>query len=244
MWVLLFFTLKFTIMAIFTPSSVISEISGSVGSLTYSRNRWRPYVKNKTIPVQPDSPTQLDQRNYLETASIEYRNLSEIQRVAWETHANNFNIRNRLSLKRKISGFNLYCKQYIWYQRGLISAVGIPKPERAQPLFSNGAFNGDTSDPLVTWERSGSAGNYGYQIWMSENRLASTMSINSCTFKTVFEGMLSSTTPSVDVAAGYLAAWGQPLEDIAPDKIFTKIRAFDINTGQVTEISVPSIALF
>lgn len=45
-------------MAKITPGAMAGAISGSIGSTTYSRNRFGPYMRNKAIPTNPNTQRQ------------------------------------------------------------------------------------------------------------------------------------------------------------------------------------------
>lgn len=71
----------------YTPSALVSEFSGAQGSTVASHNRYGPYFRNRTIPVNPNTADQQTYRNVLKTASQAWRALTEAQRSAWEAAA-------------------------------------------------------------------------------------------------------------------------------------------------------------
>lgn len=71
----------------YTPSALVSEFSGAQGSTVASHNRFGPYFRNRTIPVNPQSAAQTTQRNVLKAASQAWRALSSAQRAAWTAAA-------------------------------------------------------------------------------------------------------------------------------------------------------------
>lgn len=71
----------------YTPSALVSEFSGSQGSTVASRNRFGPYFRNRTLPVNPNSATQQIRRNVLKLASQAWRTLTDAQRSAWNEAA-------------------------------------------------------------------------------------------------------------------------------------------------------------
>jgi hypothetical protein len=75
-------------MARIVLGSVVASISGSVAGCTYSRNRYGPYVRNRSNPVNPNSPEQVNVRaafaNLNEAWNID---LDEAEREAWNSYA-------------------------------------------------------------------------------------------------------------------------------------------------------------
>lgn len=71
----------------YTPSALVSEFSGAQGSTVASHNRFGPYFRNRTIPVNPNTALQVASRNLLKAASAAWRVLTDAQRAAWEAVA-------------------------------------------------------------------------------------------------------------------------------------------------------------
>lgn len=62
----------------------IGELSGSGGSVTASHNRFGPYFRNRTIPVNPNTPAQSFRRNNFGETSAAWRGLTPAQQAGWE----------------------------------------------------------------------------------------------------------------------------------------------------------------
>jgi hypothetical protein len=71
----------------YTPSALVSEFSGAQGSTVASHNRFGPYFRNRTIPINPNTGAQVAVRNTLKAASQAWRALTDAQRAAWEAVA-------------------------------------------------------------------------------------------------------------------------------------------------------------
>lgn len=67
----------------YTPSALVSEFSGAQGSTVASHNRFGPYFRNRTIPVNPNTAAQVLVRNILKAASQNWKALTAAQRAAW-----------------------------------------------------------------------------------------------------------------------------------------------------------------
>lgn len=98
-------------MAIFTPGPSISEIRGSAGGTTYSRNRFGQYTRQRSVPVNPNSPAQVAQRGRLSTATTYWRDtLTQAQRDAWDAYATNTAWTNALGLEITLTGLNHFLR--------------------------------------------------------------------------------------------------------------------------------------
>lgn len=64
-----------------------TPVGGSVGSLTYSRNRYGAYVRNRTKPVNPNSTQQNFYRSNFRAAVAAWQDLTYAQRSAWDAWA-------------------------------------------------------------------------------------------------------------------------------------------------------------
>jgi hypothetical protein len=61
--------------------------SGSQGQTTASRNRFGQYDRQRSMPTQPRTATQLAVRNQLSAASKAWSGLTDEQRASWENYS-------------------------------------------------------------------------------------------------------------------------------------------------------------
>lgn len=73
-------------MAIVQPGAGVPT-GGSLGGTTYSRNRYGSYTRNRTVPVNPNSPLQARARAIFQTAVTAWQTMTGIQRTAWNNWA-------------------------------------------------------------------------------------------------------------------------------------------------------------
>ena len=71
----------------FTPGPTIAAASGSVGGMVYSRNRYGAYIRNRAIPVNPQTTFQQGSRAILGNLSTAFSGLTTAQRLAWASWA-------------------------------------------------------------------------------------------------------------------------------------------------------------
>jgi len=84
--------------------ALAGQVSGSIGSETYSHNRFGAYVRLRSIPVQPNSAAQLMRRAELATRSAAWSALGDSTRLSWKVWAQNNPIVDRLGDKRILDG--------------------------------------------------------------------------------------------------------------------------------------------
>ena len=123
-------------MAVLTPSSLISEIRGKVGSNFYSRNAHGPFVGEWTIPNNPNTTAQQVSRQGLADGMAAWQGLDDATRQVWYDWA--ASQRNAISISRKPSkvAFNEYCGRFVL--RAAISGVSAnPNPYAPAPSLSS-----------------------------------------------------------------------------------------------------------
>ena len=86
------------------------QLSGSVGGVVASHNKGGQYLRNRSIPTNPNSGQQQRARNDFSSASIGWRSLTSLQRAAWESYAAGTPVLNRLGESINVSGFNMYVR--------------------------------------------------------------------------------------------------------------------------------------
>lgn len=71
-------------------SAVIASGSGSLNGCVFSHNRYGSYIRNRSVPVNPNSPTQQSVRTFFADAATAWAAvLTPAQRQAWNTYAAN-----------------------------------------------------------------------------------------------------------------------------------------------------------
>lgn len=88
-----------------------TDLSGSLGGITASHNRGGMYFRNRSIPVNPNSPRQIIVRNALSELVTAWNNiLTAAQRSDWEDYAANVPVTDVLGQSRFLSGQQWYLK--------------------------------------------------------------------------------------------------------------------------------------
>lgn len=71
----------------YVPGPFVGQLSGSQGNTTASRNRSGSYLRNRVIPVNPNSPSQTSFRTVFTEFSQAWRGLTQGQRDGWDALA-------------------------------------------------------------------------------------------------------------------------------------------------------------
>lgn len=113
----------------YTPSPLLSELSGAAGSVVASHNRFGPYLRTRTIPVNPNTAAQQTYRNTLKSASQAWRLLTDGARNAWEAAAANLPRINELGATYYMTGHQFFVST--------CQAIKLYDPASAFPSLPN-----------------------------------------------------------------------------------------------------------
>lgn len=87
------------------------QMSGSIGGVVYSHNRYGAYRRNRSVPVNPNTDRQVAVRNAVRSLTIAWQNtLTQDQRDAWETYAANVVWKNALGQDILLTGLAHYVR--------------------------------------------------------------------------------------------------------------------------------------
>lgn len=92
-------------------SLIMSQASGSVGGVTYSRAKGGMYIRARSMPVNPSTPYQQAVRQAQSILSQRWQTtLTDVQRSSWDIYAANVARRNRLGDTIHLSGISMYVR--------------------------------------------------------------------------------------------------------------------------------------
>lgn len=98
-------------MALIKLGALVSNISGSIGGTTFARNRGGAYIRNRTVPLNPQTTRQSAVRQVFgQLSNLWSTSLAAAQRTAWELYASNVPLPNALGEDRNVSGINMYSR--------------------------------------------------------------------------------------------------------------------------------------
>lgn len=138
-------------MANIRAGSIVADIRGSVGTETYARNRYGPYVRNRITPTDHKTAAQLACRAAMTALSQAWSaTLTDQQRADWRRYANQFPTPDAWGNPKAISGICQFVScNYHHYQ--LLTAIGYPDAPAIPPLHPPTlVFSIDSAVPLIT----------------------------------------------------------------------------------------------
>ncbi len=97
-------------MAKIKMGSMVSLASGSVEGMTYSRNRYGPYIRGRATPVNPASANQTKMRAIFQQVSSGWKALGAASQAAWVAWAQTNPITDVLGDKQVLTGHAAFCK--------------------------------------------------------------------------------------------------------------------------------------
>jgi hypothetical protein len=101
-------------MALVKYGSAVTQISGSVGGVTYARNKGGAYLRSRTSPTQPNSALQVGARTLFSAAVNAWTNtLTSYERTSWNAYAAAVPYTNIFGETRYYSGQQRYVQCYI-----------------------------------------------------------------------------------------------------------------------------------
>lgn len=90
---------------------VALDARGSIGGMTFSRNRFGNYVRARTTPVNPNTGRQNAIRSAVSSLAQQWSNiLTQTQRDEWEVYADAITRSNKLGQQIKLTGFNMFIR--------------------------------------------------------------------------------------------------------------------------------------
>lgn len=116
-------------MAILIPGAMVAEARGSIGGVTFSRNKGGLYAKNRVSGVNPQTTRQTDVRaSFASLISDWGLILTGLQRTAWIDYAAASPILNRLGQSIFISGLNWFSRTNVPMIQAGLARVDDPPP--------------------------------------------------------------------------------------------------------------------
>jgi hypothetical protein len=95
-------------------SAIVARGSGSIGGMTWSRNRGGMYVRARATPTNPNTPEQQAVRSAAAQCTSAWRNiLTADQRAGWDLYAQNVELPNPLGSPRNVGGLGMYVRSNV-----------------------------------------------------------------------------------------------------------------------------------
>ena len=192
----------------------VGQLSGSGGSVTASHNRYGTYLRNRVIPVNPNSINQQGVRAVFGGLSQRWRTLTQSQRDAWSNLSPQVPRVNSLGQQYVLSGNALYIGV-----NGLADAVGDATSDSAPALDSPPVITSLTVSPsiaglggiAVTYTATGGSANNNYIIRATAPRSPGKDYISRSELKQI-QVVAGNVASPIDIEAAYEAVFGSGWE--------------------------------
>ena len=191
--------------------------SGSVGARTSSRNSSGQYVRQRAMPTQPRTASQINARARLTSQSAAWRGLTPAQMAAWIAFGQSFTIVNSLGTAIHLTGAQCYIKVNSVNLLNGDATVNVPP---ILPVFIACTATGVTAvaaTPLIQIAGTTPAGTTKFMIFASP-QLSAGVSFNGN-----YRYLQTSTTftaGELSIQTAYAAKFGAL---IVGKKIFVKV---------------------
>lgn len=160
-------------MAFFTPSALISQIRGSVGDQTFSRNAHGAVVKQKLVqPYSNTAQQQYIREKFAECVSF-WQTISEAQRRAWYVAAQDEYYTDSLGIKRKYNGYSFFMRRNMALLKSNFIGIANPPPKQEIPRISSWQLTPNSGDVELSWTTFGSVSG-----WLAYTRITRLVSPN------------------------------------------------------------------
>jgi len=122
-------------------SALLTQASGSIGGLTASRNAGGMYFRARSVPVNPQTAQQIAIRNALSTLTTAWQEtLTDAQREAWTTYAENVLLPDALGEPRNVGGIGMYVRSNVPRLQ-----AGLPRVDDGPVVFDQASFTAPTT---------------------------------------------------------------------------------------------------
>ena len=162
-------------------SSIVSEISGSIGGVTFARNAGGAYARGRVKGTNVASPARARVRSIMANLTERWRTeLTPLQREGWNNFAEQTSWTNRLGDSIRISGLAAYVSG-----NSLLLMATQPPVDAAPVIYSQGPGIVDTGGVSILddgsfeggpFELTGYSGNGFIVLQMSNPQVATRLS--------------------------------------------------------------------
>lgn len=139
-------------------TTVIAQPSGSLGGIVFSHNRGGQYMRNRSIPTNPNSIFQQTVRAAMASLAARWTDtLTAVQRLAWDTYAENVPLPNRVGDPINVGGLGMYVRSNVpRIQFGLAVVDDAPTTFNLGEWTAPGitSITASTSVAIITFEEA------------------------------------------------------------------------------------------
>lgn len=211
----------------YTPSALVSEFSGTAGSTTASHNRYGPYFRTRTIGVNPNTTSQVAQRNSFSSATRAWKALTAAQRAAWTAAGSAIVLYDALGRAYTPTGFQYFMSvnRTTYIYSGATTTTTTP-PATSTPLaIATATPAADSAGPTfsIAYTATPLAGSTKLIVACTQQISAGITFVKQTLYRQILISAAAAASPANPYAA-YIAKFGAL---IAGKKIAIKLTAID-----------------
>jgi hypothetical protein len=152
-------------MAIITLGGGVAQASGSIGGTTFSRNRGGPYMRARSVPINPNTTYQQAVRHYMTDLTSRWLStLTADQRAAWDNYALQVPLPNPLGQPRNVGGIAMYVRSNIPRLQ-----IGATRVDDAPTIFNLGEYTAPSGISASEATQNISVGFDNTDAWANED---------------------------------------------------------------------------
>ena len=223
-------------MALFLPGPAVGQISGRVGGTIFSHNQGGMYMRNGSVPTNPQTPAQMAIRAFQAANATAWKGLTDVGRDAWNSWAASEAAAaalNRLGATNQISGQNAFVRLNNRLAYAGLALITAP-PATPAPTAVTGLTVTIESDgvsiafpSLVTTPTTAGAGNH-FQIGMTLPKGAGSTRYQTRELRVINTGVVNAALVEATVEAAWNARYGAP---VGGSKIGVAVRSIEAASG-------------
>lgn len=145
---------------------VASQVSGSVGGVTYSRNRYGTYMRRRAHPTISESWYAMDAKSRMGAVSRQWSAQTDATRAAWATWAANNPVMDKLGQRQVLAGNAAYTMLNDRLMAAGLTGIVTPPVAYAPPALTVVTMTPDigTTPMAVQFEATPLAANH--RLWV------------------------------------------------------------------------------
>lgn len=141
----------------------VADGRGSIGGVTFSRNRYGSYARKRVVPVNPNTSEQVRARSTFQAAVTAWRQLTDAQRAAWANYAAQTPVQDKLGATIYLTGLQAFmsvqgpARTYAAHDIGFVASIpkvptvtGGIQQDDITSIVSDGDISDATLDITVT----------------------------------------------------------------------------------------------
>lgn len=219
-------------------ASFIQDVRGLVGDAVFQKNKAGNTIRERVVPVNPRSSSQVAVRSNLSVLSKAWSGLTDSQRSQWDTAAASaeWTQKNVFGDNFQLSGEQLYLKLNLVIQFLEESPIDVPPTKATFNAMSLGAITAAAGTPALTVAFNGTlASDTQFIVSASEQVSQGIMSSKSVSYRAIEN---TSGSSPINLLAAYNAKFGTL---VAGRKIFIRLEVASDLTGEKVLVGEGSV---